>query len=223
MVKSFQMRKRQLVRDTIHQAAIELFARRGFDETTVDEVAEAAGISRRSFFRYFQSKDDLLALSIVNNGELICKTVTMCSANLSLIEVVQRAIFAAMSFIESHPETKKIIEISARSRSAGQAQFSRLMEQQEKLAIAFATRVKSASPFSLAPFLMAGLTWTIINSATMSWFEGEHKDIQSAARAAFVTVTRIIQDDTHDLELQVPARNGKRSSLKGRPRNKSRQ
>lgn len=38
----------------------ELFARRGFDRTTVDDIAAAAGIGRRTFFRYYASKNDLV-------------------------------------------------------------------------------------------------------------------------------------------------------------------
>ncbi|GCB44135.1 mycofactocin system transcriptional regulator [Streptomyces sp. NL15-2K] len=38
----------------------ELFARQGFDSTTVDDIATAAGIARRTFFRYFASKNDLV-------------------------------------------------------------------------------------------------------------------------------------------------------------------
>ncbi|MGN6445874.1 mycofactocin system transcriptional regulator [Amnibacterium sp.] len=38
---------------------LELFIRNGFDATTVDDIAEAAGIGRRTFFRYFSSKNDL--------------------------------------------------------------------------------------------------------------------------------------------------------------------
>jgi TetR/AcrR family transcriptional regulator, regulator of mycofactocin system len=40
--------------------ALALFAANGFDETTIEDVAEAAGIGRRTFFRYFASKNDLV-------------------------------------------------------------------------------------------------------------------------------------------------------------------
>jgi mycofactocin system transcriptional regulator len=40
--------------------ALELFADRGFERTTVDDLAEAAGIGRRTFFRYFPSKNDVV-------------------------------------------------------------------------------------------------------------------------------------------------------------------
>lgn len=53
-------RKRQLVRDELAEAALKLLAFRGFEETTIDEIAVAAGVSRRTFFRYFKSKEDVI-------------------------------------------------------------------------------------------------------------------------------------------------------------------
>lgn len=47
-------------REELELVALELFAERGFDQTTVDDVAEAAGIGRRTFFRYFASKNDVV-------------------------------------------------------------------------------------------------------------------------------------------------------------------
>lgn len=45
---------------SITASAMELFDRNGFDQTTVDEVALAAGISTRTFFRYFRTKEDVV-------------------------------------------------------------------------------------------------------------------------------------------------------------------
>lgn len=218
MAKTLQFRKRQLVLDAIYDASIDLFAKKGFDETTVDELAEAAGISRRSFFRYFESKDDLLAQSVVNNGEIICQTVALCSASLSPIEVVTRAVFAGISYTENQPRTRQIIEIAARSSSAMQAQYSRMTDQEQKLAIAFAARMKSASPYQLRPHLLAGLTWAIIKSATVSWYQGEYKDIQTAAKNAFNILSRLIEDDTPDALSKLATIDSKPSSSKGQNR-----
>jgi mycofactocin system transcriptional regulator len=53
-------RPRATSRNTLEQLGFELFARQGFDRTTVDDIAAAAGIGRRTFFRYFASKNDLV-------------------------------------------------------------------------------------------------------------------------------------------------------------------
>lgn len=53
-------RKRDVVRSDLARIAIELFARHGFEAVTVDEIAKTAGISSRTFFRYFASKDDIV-------------------------------------------------------------------------------------------------------------------------------------------------------------------
>jgi AcrR family transcriptional regulator len=55
-------RKKQRTREGIVEAALALFERRGYDETTIDDVAEAAQVSPRTVFRYFTSKEDLVFL-----------------------------------------------------------------------------------------------------------------------------------------------------------------
>lgn len=57
---SLRERTRRAVHAEITETAMRLFAQNGFDATTVDQIAAAAGISRRSFFHYFGSKEDLV-------------------------------------------------------------------------------------------------------------------------------------------------------------------
>jgi AcrR family transcriptional regulator len=47
-------------REKIVTAAMELFARKGFDKTTVDEIVARAGVAKGTFYLYFKSKDDLI-------------------------------------------------------------------------------------------------------------------------------------------------------------------
>jgi len=47
-------------RQDVARVALDLFARQGYDETTVDEIAAAVGISRRTFFRYYESKPEVV-------------------------------------------------------------------------------------------------------------------------------------------------------------------
>jgi AcrR family transcriptional regulator len=53
-------RKKNETRQALRDAAHRLFAEKGFSQTTIDDIAEAADVSRRTFFRYYDSKDDLL-------------------------------------------------------------------------------------------------------------------------------------------------------------------
>src|SRR5687767_15680171 len=53
-------RKKQRTRERIVEAAFELFDERGFDGTTIADIAEAAEIAPRTFFSYFPSKDDVV-------------------------------------------------------------------------------------------------------------------------------------------------------------------
>src|ERR1035437_3694132 len=53
-------RRPSTTREHIARKALDLFDRRGFDATTVDEIASAVGISRRTFFRYYDSKRDVV-------------------------------------------------------------------------------------------------------------------------------------------------------------------
>ncbi|WP_327684429.1 TetR/AcrR family transcriptional regulator [Streptomyces sp. NBC_00467] len=52
-------RKKQLTRDALVRAALELFTTKGYEQTTVDEIADTVDVSQRTFFRYFTSKEEV--------------------------------------------------------------------------------------------------------------------------------------------------------------------
>ncbi|MFF4950049.1 TetR/AcrR family transcriptional regulator [Streptomyces chattanoogensis] len=53
-------RKKQRTRDALIRAALELFTEQGYDETTIDEIAEAVNVSQRTYFRYFANKEEVV-------------------------------------------------------------------------------------------------------------------------------------------------------------------
>src|SRR5205085_1484505 len=53
-------RKKAETREALAQAGLRLFAERGYDETTLHDIAEAAGVSTRTIFAYFPGKEDIL-------------------------------------------------------------------------------------------------------------------------------------------------------------------
>ena len=201
-----QVRKQQLVRDAIYDAAIELFSVKGFDETTVEEIAQAAGVSRRSFFRYYATKDDLLAQSVVAYGVALTESIEACPTTFTQIELLRETVFAGIRHTTSQPLTRQIIEISQRSISARRAHASRLMEVEDSVSAAYALRLKNSSKNDLKPRLLAHLTISVLNVAFTAWFTREYPDLSTSAKQVLSNLSRLVCDPVSTVQLKGAAK-----------------
>jgi TetR/AcrR family transcriptional regulator, regulator of mycofactocin system len=85
-------RKRVTSRAELEQTAFALFAERGFEQTTVDEIAAAAGIGRRTFFRYFPSKNDVPWGAFESELDRMRVRLKACPPEVPLMDAIRLAL-----------------------------------------------------------------------------------------------------------------------------------
>jgi AcrR family transcriptional regulator len=86
------------------KAALELYGERGFDQTTVAEIAARAGLTERTFFRHFADKREVLFAGAGALQDLLVDTVAKAPAGLSPIEAAAAGIEAAGAAIQEGEE-----------------------------------------------------------------------------------------------------------------------
>jgi mycofactocin system transcriptional regulator len=92
---------------TLEVIALRLFTEKGFHETTVDEIAAAAGVSRRTFFRYYDAKSKVLWNEFDSEVDTIRATLAETSGDLPVMDAVRRAVIAANHYhAEDVPELR---------------------------------------------------------------------------------------------------------------------
>lgn len=122
--------KRLATRDAIEDAATKLVDERGFNDVTVEEICEAAGISRRTFFNYFDSKD-----SAVLGGP--SKEFTEDVRQRFLTEPTDNVLTLALHVVEAHMvgHHRDTVVAERRQRIATQpeAAMASMMRKREKV------------------------------------------------------------------------------------------
>jgi AcrR family transcriptional regulator len=100
---NLRARKKLLVRDVIEQVALGLFDRRGYEATTVEEIAAEVGISPRTFFRYFPSKEDVV---FAHHADALARLRNVLDERLrnggSVIAAVRAAVMAVQDDADRH-------------------------------------------------------------------------------------------------------------------------
>ncbi|MFG2848877.1 TetR/AcrR family transcriptional regulator [Kitasatospora sp. NPDC048296] len=102
-------RSRQAAVREILDTAVRLFAEQGYEQTTIAQIAREAGISQRSLFRYFGTKEDLVCGDQDALGELLKQTVARQPAEMSAWDAL-RAGFEAILTANHTPD--RVLELS---------------------------------------------------------------------------------------------------------------
>jgi AcrR family transcriptional regulator len=93
-------RKRRQTRERLTRVAVALFLERGFEATTLDDIASAADISRRSFFHYFASKEDVVFAWHEEFTAALTAAIAARPAGESMLSAAENAIAALAKQLE---------------------------------------------------------------------------------------------------------------------------
>jgi AcrR family transcriptional regulator len=160
-------------RGRLEQAAMELFHERGYARTTVEEIAARAGLTERTFFRYFADKREVLFWGAGALEKLIVDAIAGAPEKAAPIDVVTVALEAtAPLFEERHGY--------ARVRSALIAAHAELQEREliklASLASAIAESLRKRGAAGPAASLAAEAGIAIFKIAFESWVNGTGQD-----------------------------------------------
>jgi AcrR family transcriptional regulator len=157
-------RNKQKMRTAISDTATQLFIKRGFDNVTVAEIAEAAGVSTMTVFNHFQRKEDLYFDRKGESLALIRTALAERPENESPVQVLERLSY---DFLKTHAPKKESLEFwSVVAQSASLRARAREMRDDavENLAGALAEAVRKLAP-DLEARLIASLfvaTWQTV-------------------------------------------------------------
>ena len=99
-----------------------LFLDQGFEQTTIDQIAATAGISRRSFFRYFGTKEDVVLGDLAHQGELVRDALEEIPLTIGAWEALDQALHTVDVPVTAPGDTLKVAKMmygtpSLRARS----------------------------------------------------------------------------------------------------------
>jgi AcrR family transcriptional regulator len=184
-------RKKQHTRDTLVSVAARLFAERGFDETTTADIAEAADVSQRTFFRHFPSKEAVL----YGDSDEIAESFGAAIRNRPRKETPLVAVAAALRelaqiYADDAPRTFLQAQLAARYPSV--SAYSRAVVQrglEQAVTAAVAERMGVDPLDDPRPEVVAGAAMSALRFALRQWTtSSRHDDLLDLAGKALTSL-----------------------------------
>ena len=159
-------------RGRLVQAAFALYGERGFEQTTVAEIAKRAGLTERTFFRHFADKREVLFAGADALQELMVSAVAEAPGSLAPIDAVVAGLEAAGAFIQDGGKL-------AQQRQAIIAASAELQEREliklASLALALAEALRRRGVNDPAASLTAEAGMAVFKVAFARWVDGTNR------------------------------------------------
>lgn len=181
-------RPRSTSRRELRLIALRLFASRGFDNTTIEQIAAEAGVSERTFFRYFTTKASVLWTEFETEVEMIRSALDAVPDDMPLMDAVRGAVVAANHYqADDVPEMRMrmhlIATVPALSFSAAEH-----YEAWERAISEFAGRRLGQPADSLYPLTVGRTTLAACRAAYDRWSVRADADLTTYLDAALAAL-----------------------------------
>jgi mycofactocin system transcriptional regulator len=175
-------------RTELERVALELFSRHGFVETTVDEIAEVAGIARRTLFRYYPSKNDLVWGDFDTRLAELEAWLAAAPTDRPLLETVRDAVvrFNALApeEVASHRQRMSLILYVPALQAHSTLRYARW----RGVVARFAAARLQKSEDDLGPQLVGHVALAAAVAAYERWLGNEGTDLNALLSSAFDAV-----------------------------------
>jgi AcrR family transcriptional regulator len=184
-------RKRAETHARIQAEAMRLFFERGFDTTTLGDIAAAADVSRRTLFHYFASKEDIVFSAKADFPNHLAEAVGRRPADEPLLDMVENALLdmAARYRSAQARDLARLIHDTPALSAGDQAKY----EQVERvLAKALADR-KGLPESDIACRVTAATAIGVLKLSTQAWLAGNDAGPDIFGRAAFAALRGVLR------------------------------
>jgi AcrR family transcriptional regulator len=171
-------RKKRQTREALEATAWRLFQRKGFDETTIEDITDAVDVSTRTFFRYFDSKEAVLFGDWRANLESITRLIDSRPPEEQPIIALYES---ARQFTElMKPNEPRLLmrnELARNSRKIGDYERNVINPEFERVvAEALARRMGVEASTDPKPALIAAVAVAAYNAARKMWLASDGRD-----------------------------------------------
>jgi AcrR family transcriptional regulator len=159
-------RKKVRTREAIIDAALDLFERKGYDATTVEDIAAAADVSPRTFFRYFESKLDLIMARSGENQTGVGPMLAARPAGEPLLDAVRAVMRAELEQQIADPLVLREFQVMLTTPSLRTMAREHFYEEEAEMVGAIAARLGVAEDDFVAHVttgVIASALWVAVN------------------------------------------------------------